>query len=343
MNPILAVVIFVASFVVAWIGVALFRRWSLRREIFDIPNERSSHTEPTPRGGGLVIVAVTLAGYLLTTLLTDLPISYGYLAGAVMISLISWLDDLLSLPFWARLAVHVAGSALLMADVGYWHEIFIPTADISIPLGGVLGAVVTMGWLVWLINSYNFMDGIDGIAGIQAVIAGVAWAVLCSWLGLNGTFLFTGILASASMGFLMHNWAPARIFMGDVGSAFLGFTLAAIPLLAGKEAPGAYLLLPAVAILFLWYFVFDSVLTFFRRLLMGQRVWEAHREHIYQRMVISGWRHASVTLVYGASAAILSTTVLLAVIFSGKFAVLAILSLVIPTLALVYFGIRKKD
>ena len=104
MNPILAVVIFVASFVVAWIGVGLFRRWSLRREIFDVPNERSSHTEPTPRGGGVVIVAVTLAGYLLSTLLTDLPISYGYLAGAVMISLISWLDDLLSLPFWARLA-----------------------------------------------------------------------------------------------------------------------------------------------------------------------------------------------------------------------------------------------
>ena len=131
--------------------------------------------------------------------------------------------------------------------------------------------------------------------------------------------------------------------MGDVGSAFLGFTLAAIPLLGGKEAPEAYLLLPAVAILFLWYFVFDSVLTFFRRLLMGQRVWEAHREHIYQRMVISGWSHASVTLTYGASAAILSATVLLAVIFSGKFAVLAILSLVIPTLALVYFGVRKKD
>jgi UDP-N-acetylmuramyl pentapeptide phosphotransferase/UDP-N-acetylglucosamine-1-phosphate transferase len=244
MNPILAVVIFVASFVVAWIGVALFRRWSLRREIFDIPNERSSHTEPTPRGGGVVIVAVTLAGYLLTTLLTDLPISYGYLAGAVMISLISWLDDLLSLPFWARLAVHVAGSALLMADVGYWHEIFIPTADISIPLGGVLGAVVTMGWLVWLINSYNFMDGIDGIAGIQAVIAGRRMGGSVLLAGPKWDFSVHGHPRLASMGFLVHNWAPARIFMGDVGSAFLGFTLAAIPLLAGKEAPEATFFCP---------------------------------------------------------------------------------------------------
>lgn len=131
--------------------------------------------------------------------------------------------------------------------------------------------------------------------------------------------------------------------MGDVGSAFLGFTLAAFPLLARREAPEVYLLLPAVAILFLWYFIFDSVFTFFRRLMTGQRVWQAHREHIYQRMVISGWTHPSVTLTYGASAAILSATVILAVIFSGNFPVLAILCLVIPTLALIYFGIRKKD
>ena len=342
MTPVLPAVIFVAAFVVSWLGVGLVRRWSVRREILDVPNERSSHTEPTPRGGGIVIVAVALTGYVIATNVANVPVSYGYIAGAVMISLISWLDDLISIPFWMRLAVHIAGSALLLADVGYWHEAFIPSADILVPLGSTIGAVVTMCWLVWLINSYNFMDGIDGIAGIQAVVAAGAWAFLAAWLGLDGTYLFAGVLACASIGFLIHNWAPAKIFMGDVGSAFLGFTLAAIPLLARTEGPEHQLVMPAAAILFVWYFIFDSVLTFVRRLLGRQRVWQAHREHLYQRMVISGYGHARVALIYGTSAAVLSATVILAIIFSGIFPVLAVLSLLIPTLALVYLGASKK-
>jgi Fuc2NAc and GlcNAc transferase len=241
--------------------------------------------------------------------------------------------------------VHIAGSVVLMLDLGYWQEFFIPTADVTIPFGPVFGAVVTLGWLVWLINSYNFMDGIDGIAGIQAVVAGAAWAVLAAWLGLSSTFLFSGVLASAALGFLIHNWAPARIFMGDVGSAFLGFTLAAIPLLAGRELADVQFrsILPAVAVLFVWYFVFDSLLTFFRRLLRGHKVWEAHREHIYQRMIISGWNHSQVALIYAMLAGLLSITVILAIIFSGKFPVFALFSLVIPTTALIYLGGRKKD
>jgi len=344
MTPVVPALIFLTAFAVAWVGVGLVRRWTLRRQIFDIPNERSSHTEPTPRGGGIAIVVLALAGYIVGSMVSDVPISYGYVAGAVMISAISWLDDLISIPFWARLVVHIAGSALLIFDVGYWHEFFIPTADVTVPLGQGIGAVVTMGWLIWLINSYNFMDGIDGIAGIQAVVAGVSWTVFSAWQGLEGTFLFAGVLTSAAMGFLIHNWSPAKIFMGDVGSAFLGFTLAAIPLLARRELPDVQYqaLLPAVAILFVWYFVFDSLLTFFRRLFRGHRVWEAHREHIYQRLVISGWSHARVALFYGTLAGLLSGTTLLAIIFSGKFPVFAILCLLISTTVLIYLAVEKK-
>ena len=345
MTPLLPAVIFLTALVLTWAGVALFRKWTLRREIFDVPNERSSHTQPTPRGGGVAIVAVTLAGYIIGSSVANIPISYGYIAAGLLIAGISWLDDLISIPFWARLAVHLGGSIVLIRDVGHWDEIFIPTADITVPLGAVIGTVVTLGWLVWLINSYNFMDGIDGIAGIQAVIAGTAWAVFAAWLGMSATFLFAGVLASAALGFLVHNWAPAKIFMGDVGSAFLGFTLAAVPLLARRELTDLQFqsLLPVVAVLFVWYFVFDSLLTFFRRLLRGHRVWEAHREHIYQRLIISGWNHGQVALLYGTLAGLLSVSVIFAIIFSGKVAVLTLLCLLIPTIALIYLGGRKKD
>lgn len=336
--------IFASAFVLSWAGVALFRRWSHHREIFDVPNERSSHTVPTPRGGGIVIVIVTLAAYVLAATITPMRLSWGYLAGAIIIAVVSWLDDLLSIPFWARLLVHIIGAALLIADVGYWQSVFFPVVDWTLPLGPVVGLIVTMGWLVWLINAYNFMDGIDGIASLQAITAGAGWAVLAAALSLDGIFIFAGALACATVGFLLHNWEPARIFMGDVGSAFLGFTLAALPLLAAST-PGIEVshVFPVVGVLFLWFFVFDGGFTLVTRLLQRQRVWEAHRQHLYQKMIISGWRHSSVSLVYGIFGALLSTSVVTGLLFSGYFHFLSLSALIISTLALVYLGFRKTS
>ena len=335
--------IFVTAFVLSWLGVALFRRWSLRRELFDVPNERSSHTVPTPRGGGLVIVIVSLAAYVVAATVTPMSLSWGYLAGAFLVAGVSWLDDLLSIPFWARLFIHITAAGLLIADLGYWQNVFVPVVDWHIPLGAAFGLVVTIMWLVWLINAYNFMDGIDGIASLQAIAAGAGWAALAASVSLDGIYIFAGALACATAGFLAHNWEPARIFMGDVGSAFLGFTLAAMPLLAGPTAGSdASQILPLVAVLFVWFFVFDSVLTLISRLVRRQRVWEAHRQHIYQRMVIGGWRHSTVSLVYGVFATLLSALVILALSFSGIFPFLALSTLVVTTLALIFLGFRKK-
>ena len=343
MNPLIPCTLFIATFATAWVGVGLFRRWSLRKELVDVPNERSSHSVPTPSGAGIVIGAVTLAGYVASSLITDLPLSYGYLVGAAMICLISWLDDLMSIPYWGRFGVHILGSGLLIADVGYWNEIFIPAIDVTIPLGPIAGLVVTMGWLVWFITAFNFMDGIDGIAGLQAVVAGVAWAVLSSSLGLEGTFLFAGIVACSALGFLVHNWSPARIFMGDAGAAFLGFTLAAMPLLAQSGSPASDVVLPIVGVLFVWFFLFDSSITLVRRFWKGHRVWaEPAREHYYQKMVISDWKHSSVALIYGSAAAILSFTVITAIIFQGKYSLLVLLSLLTSTFLLIYLGTRKN-
>ena len=330
-------------FVASYLGVSLFRRWSLRRNLLDVPNDRSSHTIPTPRGGGLVIAILSLVGYAIMGSIFDAPFSRGYFIGAVLVSVVSWLDDLYSLPFWSRLLVHFAAAAALVTDLGFWTRLAIPLTSTDIPLGTYFGAVVTVLWIVWFVNAYNFMDGVDGIAALQAVVAFGAWALHGYLFGQSGLLLFASMLACVSVGFLLHNWHPARIFMGDVGSAFLGFTLAALPLLAVPQSTmGDIAILPGTGVLILWPFVFDTFVTLIKRAIRKQRVWQAHREHIYQKMVIDGMKHSEVTLIYGGAAAALSFTVVLALAYSGIYAILAISSFVIATAVMIYFGSKSS-
>ncbi len=146
------------------------------------------------------------------------------------------------------------------------------------------------------------MDGIEGIPAIQAVTAGIGWFLIGAFVNLSAVRFYGGILACASLGFLIQNWQPAKIFMGDVGSAFLGFSFAVLPLLAGNEKGSLadkQKFLPAAAVLFVWLFVFDTVFTFTRRIFSGERVWEAHRGHLYQKLVIGGFSHRTVASLYG--------------------------------------------
>lgn len=334
---------FALALLASWVGVAVFRRWSLRRDLMDHPNDRSSHSIPTPRGGGLIIVVVTLLSYAVIAAVFSTPFSWGYFVGAVIVAGVSWFDDLYSLPFWSRLIVHIAAAIALIVDVGYWNDVFVPLLTVSIPVGTVLGGICTVTWVVWLVNAYNFMDGIDGIAALQSTIAGIAWSVIGVVFDLPGVFLFGGLIACSSIGFLIHNWQPAKIFMGDVGSAFLGYTLAALPLLARWESKVDQPLLPTIAVLFVWFFFFDTVLTLVRRAFGKKRIWEAHREHLYQKLVIEGREHATVTILYGAVAAFLSFALILSIIFPGRFVFLAVFSLVVPTALITYFGSRRVD
>jgi UDP-N-acetylmuramyl pentapeptide phosphotransferase/UDP-N-acetylglucosamine-1-phosphate transferase len=147
------------------------------------------------------------------------------------------------------------------------------------------------------------MDGVDGIAGAQALVVGLGWAML-GWLGHQPHVSVMGmLLAGASLGFLIHNWPPARIFMGDVGSAFLGYTFAVLPLMAA-HAPQADSRLAMVGALLLWPFVFDSGFTFIRRALRGENVFAAHRTHLYQRLVIAGHSHLFATALYAGLAVV---------------------------------------
>ena len=284
---------------ITWAGVGYFRRWAERRQILDLPNERSSHTLPTPRGGGLVVVVVTLLFASVCAAIENGAAGRTFLvysAGAVLIASVSWLDDLHPIPRWVRLAVHAAASAVTVAGITYWSALTLPFFG-AVQLGG-WGALMTALWVVGLTNAYNFMDGIDGIAGGQALVAGLAWWFMCkgSFFPLDCLSL---LVAAASLGFLIHNWPPASIFMGDVGSAFIGYTLAVFPLmyesLSADVDKGESLVM---GVLFVWPFVFDTAFTFLRRLFRRENVFEAHRSHLYQRLVISGWSHRRVTILY---------------------------------------------
>lgn len=341
-SIIVTIVVLSVSFAASWIGVALFRKWSLSRSVLDIPNERSSHSTPVPRGGGLIIALVCLIGYVTISAVFQAPFSKGYFAGALLIAIVSWIDDLYSLSFGKRLVVHFAAAGILVVDLGSWHKVSLPFTAWELGLGPILGGVLTIAWVVWLLNAYNFMDGIDGIAGLQAVVAGIGWAVVGIALGLDGVALFAGVFTVASLGFLLHNWPPAKIFMGDVGSAFLGFTLAAFPLLGRAEAGRDIPLLPVLSVAFVWFFVFDSLFTLFRRILNRERVWEAHRAHVYQRMVINGRSHLFVTLAYGAAAALLVLCTAIAFVSAGNVVVLSVSLLLVLTAAQIYIGTRKN-
>ncbi len=311
-------------------GVARVRHWAEQHQILDIPNERSSHTRPVPRGGGLAIVIVTLVGGLLYGAFTSIASwssLVAYTTGATLIALVSWLDDLYSLPKWVRFATHSLSAILALWSFGPWHMLDLPLLG-QLHLGW-LGLPVTFFWIVGLTNAYNFMDGIDGIAGGQAVIAGFSWAVL-GWLsGQPLVGVFGLLLAASSLGFLGHNWPPARIFMGDVGSAFLGYSFSVLPIVAAQHDPR----LALAGVLLVWPFVFDTFFTFLCRLLRGEDVFSAHRSHLYQRLVIAGASHCSVTVRYMCLA--LAGTALALAYFLGLPGSPLMVALLLPILCLV--------
>lgn len=297
------IIINAGVFAVAYAGARLFGGWSRRRGILDVPNERSLHLEPTPRGGGIVVVFIGLIFYASYGLYGGGELSRSYFAGAILVAVISWLDDLYTVSVSWRLLAQAAAAALvvaaLFADADFWVGGALPIK--------VLAALLIFLWIVGLTNAYNFMDGIDGIAGLQTVVAGIVWLFAGTLLQMPTVRFYGGVLAFASLGFLFQNWQPAKIFLGDVGSAFLGFTLAVLPILAAREAARPFdkigqLFVVAAAVC--WLFLFDTIFTFARRALGGEKVWQPHRTHLYQRLVTNGFSHGATAIIYGAAAVV---------------------------------------
>lgn len=216
-----------------------------------------------------------------------------FLGGGVVAAM-GLADDRWGLSVPLRFGAYLIAATMLAAGGVYLHELQWPGAP-SIPLGW-LGIPVTLLWVVGLTNAYNFMDGIDGIAAVQAVVAAIAVSILALWQGNLVIAVFAGVLAAGVLGFLPHNWPPATVFMGDVGSAYLGYTFAGLAVVSTNETDGSFPF--AVWPILLAPFLFDTSFTLLQRVARGERWYEAHREHLYQRLVRSGWPHRAVTLTY---------------------------------------------
>ncbi|MEP6573562.1 MAG: glycosyltransferase family 4 protein [Gemmatimonadota bacterium] len=294
MNPVSTsgvLITFAIAGAACWLLTGLVLRYALRRSIIDVPNERSLHTEPVPRGGGLAIGAVVLAGLAVLAVAHLIPGAWaiGLGGGGILVAGIGWMDDRGSVAPSRRALVHVIAAGWAVYWLGGMPGLLINTTRLSLGLGGSIFAVVS---IMWSINAYNFMDGIDGIAGAQGLVAGGIGTALLIAGARADLAVLTVIPVGACAGFLLWNWQPARIFMGDVGSGLLGFLFASFAMLS--ERMGA---VPAVVWLLLFgVFFFDATVTLVRRAVHRQRWYEAHRTHAYQRVVRRGLTHGGVVL-----------------------------------------------
>jgi Fuc2NAc and GlcNAc transferase len=280
-----------ASAPVALILTLLARDYAVRRALIDVPNDRSSHASPTPRGGGVSIVVTVLIASLLGGVngWVQPSVAIALAGGGILVAAIGWLDDHRSLSPLLRAVIHVAAAVWAVAWLGGLPTLSLGSRVIELEWFGGICAVIAV---VWAINFYNFMDGSDGFAAGEAATVGLAAGVLTLLGGDSGVSWLCFIVAAAAAAFLLLNWSPARVFMGDVGSGFLGFAFAVLAL--ASERSGA---LPAyVWVLLLGVFVFDSTVTLTRRIARGEAWYTAHRRHAYQRLIQSGWDHARVCL-----------------------------------------------
>lgn len=275
----------------SWAGTGAVRRWALHVGMIDHPNARSSHVQPTPRGGGVAFVAC----YLLA-LVALVPFGWMTARSAVLmasaglpVAVVGYLDDKSPLSARWRLMVHALGSGAVLAAMGRLPPL--PVFGMQIDLGW-LGTALGLIYLVWMTNLYNFMDGIDGIASIQAVTVTLGASACLAAAGQGGDALTVLLLGAAVAGFLVWNFPPARIFMGDAGSGFLGISLGALSLWTARAAPHLFW----CWMILMGCFMVDATVTLVRRLCRGESPAQAHRTHAYQHAARRLKAHRPVSL-----------------------------------------------
>ena len=271
--------------VLSWGATWAVLRALIRFRVYDRPGARSSHQRPKPRGGGLALLPVLLIAWIAAANWLDAapPGFWVVVAAAAVLAVVSWFDDLRSLPVVLRLAVQGLAVGLGIAAMGDAGRVF---QGLLPPLLDHLAAGLL--WL-WFVNLFNFMDGIDGIAGVEAGSLGIGLVLvgaLAAWPGIH--VALPALLAAATLGFLVWNWTPAKLFLGDVGSVPLGYLLGWLLLIAAMN--GAW----APALILPLYYLADATITLLKRAARGARVWQAHREHFYQRAVQGGASHGRV-------------------------------------------------
>ena len=266
------------------------RAFSIRKNWFDWPTDRSSHLEPVPNIGGLAISLVTIVALVLLTFAGKFTLEEFFLWAFVvaLLSFVGFWDDVRNLSTVLRLIVHIVIALVVVKSLGGINGINLGVINFEF---GKFSYLLGFIWVVGFINMYNFMDGINTLAGAQAIIAGLVFALWLYFFGLPSEALLMLAIAAASAGFLYWNITPAKVFMGDSGSTMLGGVFAAMSLKLHNEA-GLSILLPALV--FAW-FLLDTSLTMAKRALNGEKIWQAHRQHLYQRMAPNPDNHIKVT------------------------------------------------
>jgi Fuc2NAc and GlcNAc transferase len=285
--------IFLGTLAFSVVLAGFVRRHALERRILDLPNSRSSHAVPTPRGGGIAIVVpfVTALCALSAWELVDIKTTLTLIAASCAIAGVGYIDDRRQLDARLRLAVHLLTAVAFVAVLGGLPE----SELVRWGLGGFwVGSALAVLALVWGTNLFNFMDGIDGIAASESIFISSGLALL-NWLdgGTSGVTDAMLSLSAGSLGCLVWNWPPARMFMGDVGSGFLGFILTALAMLSNRRGGIPIEVLPILGGVFL----VDATITLVRRILRGDRWLEAHRMHAYQHLARRFGSHKPVTLI----------------------------------------------
>jgi UDP-GlcNAc:undecaprenyl-phosphate GlcNAc-1-phosphate transferase len=269
--------------------------------VMDMPNERSSHTRPVPKSGGIAFVTTFLIGSLIIYFVADVAriddrYFWGYVVTAVLLAIVSFIDDVTQKTFFVKIVtqmvcvaiVLVSGVVLTRLAIPYWGEVEL----------GWVGYILTFLWILGLTNAYNFMDGLDGLAAGVAVIAAAFLCAIAFQQKSVFVYISSYVLLAGSAGFLLFNFPPARIFMGDIGSAFLGFTFATLAVIGSSLDLGrlSFYIVPML----LFHFIFDTFFTFGRRLARGEKIHQAHRTHLYQLLNRIGYSHKAVSLFHYA-------------------------------------------
>lgn len=288
MILLLAVAVFALSAGFTW----CLRRYALEKGVLDIPNDRSSHQVPTPRGGGLAIAAAFLFGVVALGFVYPFSanVAVALISGGALAALVGFWDDHRPLSPGSRLAIHFCAALVVLFAIGGFPRLSL--FGVQAP-DWLLGAFSLL-FLVSILNLYNFMDGIDGIAGLEAVTVcagGSAIGIVANYEA--GAYLCL-LLGAASAGFLVWNFPPARIFMGDVGSGFLGLVLGILALDFALQEPRLFW----SWLILLGSFIVDASVTLVRRLLRRERVYLAHRTHAYQHAA-RRFGHRRVTVAFG--------------------------------------------
>lgn len=313
---------YLTAFTLTALLTGLVRRYALRHNIVDFPNARSSHKVPTPRGGGVAFVSVFIAFSVWAFWTKQITLGFfmALVGGGAAVAVIGWLDDRYRLSVRIRALVHVCVALWALLWLGGMPMLDVGSGQVHLGFIGLVGGALG---IVWMINLFNFMDGIDGLAASEAVIVALASGLLLWGEGNVSLAAVAWLLAAACAGFLVWNWAPARIFMGDAGSGFLGYSFAVMAIASENE--GA-IPLPAWGIL-LGVFLVDATLTLFRRIIQGERWYEAHRSHVYQLAVQVGYSHSKVTFAVIGIDLILSVLTYLGLTWSSSLTVVTLTSI----------------